>query len=52
MKHQDGEVLGVDNDGSLILFNGDNGEPYNCGETPEEFGLSNMTEIERKRIAR
>lgn len=52
MEYRDGEVIGLDNDGSLILFNGDNGQPYNCGEPPEEFGLRNMTEEERKRVAR
>lgn len=52
MNYADGEVGGLDNDGALILFNGDSGLLYNCGETPEQFGVENMTAVERTRISR
>jgi len=46
----DGEVLGLDADGCLILWNGSDGTPYNCGETLDEFGVENLTAEELARV--
>ena len=46
----DGEVLATDTDGCLICFNADNGQPYNCGETLDQYGEHNLTDRERKRL--
>ena len=45
----DGEILELDNDGTIIQWDGEHGERYNCGETPEQFGIENFTEIEKQR---
>ena len=44
----DGElkVIGIDTDGCLICQGGE-GEPYNCGETLEQFGIENLTPEEK-----
>lgn len=47
----DGEIVGLDNDGCLLQWNGDECTIYNCGETPEEYGLENIDEKEMVRIA-
>lgn len=49
-KVEDGEILGLDADGCIIQWNGDDLETYNCGETPEEFGVSSIRDIERGRL--
>ena len=46
----DGEIVGLDNDGSLLQWNGDECTIYNCGQTPEEYGLENIDEKEMARI--
>lgn len=46
----DGEVLGQDADGGLIQWNATTGAPYNSGQTVEEFGISNLSEAESKRL--
>ena len=51
---KDCEILGLDNDGCIIQWDatGDTTgtpSPYNCGETPEEFGVEYMTETEKAR---
>ncbi len=46
----DGEVLGVDNDGNVVFWNADNGRAENAGQTPEEYGTEGMTEEELERI--
>lgn len=48
MTYKDGEVIGIDTDGCLVLWNADDEELYNCGETLEEFG--ELTAIELARI--
>lgn len=46
----DGEVLGRDADGKLIQWNVKAGEPYNSGETLDEFGKYNLSETEIQRV--
>ena len=48
-KYQDGEIAGLDNDGCVIQWDGYKGELYNCGETPDQFGVSLMSAVERAR---
>lgn len=36
--YRDGEVIGTDNDGCLILWNSQTNKKENCGETLEQFG--------------
>ena len=48
---QDGEILGLDNDGCLLQWDGEHGCVYNCGETPVEFGLDNIFPHELARIS-
>lgn len=48
--YSDGEVLGIDEDGKLILWDGTEGIRYNCGETLEGYGADNLTEVERGRL--
>ena len=43
-----GEILGVDTDGCLILWDGE--KKYNCGETPSEFGEESISEEEWETI--
>ena len=47
----DEEIMGLDNDGNVTIWNNDNQRAENTGQTPEEYGLDNMTEIERARVA-
>ncbi len=47
-EYTDGEVITVDGDGCLVLWDADRHEPYNCGETLEEFGY--LTDTERERL--
>lgn len=49
---QDGEILGLDRDGSIIQWNADDLETYNCGDTPEEFGVDNIRPHEAERLGR
>lgn len=51
-KCDDGEIIGLDTDGCFIQWSDDEQHSYNCGETPEQFGCHNMTNVEEKRIAR
>ncbi len=44
---KDGEVLGLDTDGTVVCWNEGDELPYNTGETVEEYG--SMTQAERKR---
>lgn len=46
----DGEVLGQDADGGLVQWNSTDGVSYNSGQTVEDFGASNLTEAELKRL--
>lgn len=48
--YEDNEVVGIDKDGCIVQWDGENSRPYNCGETPQEFGLENLTDIEKERI--
>ena len=45
--YQDGDVIGIDNDGCVILWDAVKKERYNCGETINQYGLENLTEKER-----
>ena len=46
--YYDGQILGLDTDGTLIQWNADTGTTYSCSETPAEFGIEFMTEDERR----
>lgn len=46
----DGEVVGLDRDGCLVLWNADSKRAENCGETVLEFGLDNLTNEEKSRL--
>lgn len=48
---RDGEVLDLDN-GTIVQWNAEACEPYNCGEKPDEFGTSSLTAIEYRRLLR
>lgn len=48
--YADGEVLGVDVDGKLIQWDRQGEVAYNCGETLEEFGITNLTTVELARV--
>lgn len=52
VRYEDGEVLGVDKDGGLLQWNAKTGEPYNCGETLEQFGANNLSATEHTRVLR
>ncbi|WP_431106674.1 hypothetical protein [Variovorax paradoxus] len=43
----DGEVVGIDTDGCLLLWDSEAGCPINCGETLAEFGTETLTPEER-----
>lgn len=43
---RDGDIIGLNPNGTIIQWDGDKGEAYSSGETPEEFGLDNMTSDE------
>jgi hypothetical protein len=47
---EDGEVVGIDTDESLICWDAKSGTMYNCGEDLEIFGEDNLTDIERQRL--
>lgn len=49
---KDGEILGLDADGRLIQWDAETQTRYNCGETPEEFGLENLRSAKLERIGR
>lgn len=46
----DGEVIGIDNDERLIMWDRQGGVAYNCGETLDDYGDENLTEVECKRL--
>jgi hypothetical protein len=46
----DGEVMGIDTDGCLICWDALKKFRYNSGETIQEYGAQNLTEIERNRL--
>ena len=46
----DGEVMGLDSDGSVLTWNSDTNQAENTSETPEEYGFDNMSATERKRV--
>ena len=48
--YRDGEVIGTDNDGCLILWNSTTQQGENCGETLEQFGIDNLFPKELKRL--
>lgn len=50
-KLEDGEVINIDSDGCLICWNAETQEPYNCGETREQYGEHNLTDRERHRLS-
>ena len=49
-RYADFEVVGKDNDGSLVCWDAVSKQPYNCGETLDEFGEHNLTPTELKRV--
>ena len=48
----DGEVLGIDSDGTLLQWDADKEEVYNCGETIEEFGEDQLTPQELETLGK
>jgi|WetSurMetagenome_2_1015567.scaffolds.fasta_scaffold19810_3 hypothetical protein len=48
--YNDQEVLSIDNDGCLILWDAAKKAKYNCGENLETYGISNLSEQELTRI--
>jgi hypothetical protein len=46
----DGEVLGIDNDSNVILWDADKEKRYNCGETINQYGINNLTDKEKHRL--
>lgn len=48
--YTDGEILDVDTDGCLIMWDNDGDIPYNCGETLEGYGVDNLTQREADRL--
>jgi hypothetical protein len=49
MCYKDGEVIGIDN-GKVIQWDGDKQEVYTSGETIDEFGINNLTDLELVRL--
>lgn len=47
---EDGEIIGVDTDGSLILWNADNNTTYNSGEPLEAYSDSELSKKELTRV--
>lgn len=47
-RNWDFRVVGLDNDGTIICCDTKTGEYYNCGESVSQFGLDNMTPLERE----
>lgn len=50
VKYEDGEVIRVDTDGCLVLYNAASDREYNCGQTLEEFGIYNLFPKEKERL--
>jgi hypothetical protein len=48
--YRDGDVIGIDTDKCLILWNGSKKQGENCGETLEQFGIENLFPKELKRL--
>jgi len=48
--HRDGEVMGLDGDGNLLVWDSSKAEVYNSGFTPDQFGVENLTDKERSRL--
>lgn len=48
--YRDFEVVGRDTDGCVLQWDAGTQTIYNCGETPEQFGMNNLTADERKRV--
>lgn len=48
-KYTDGEVVGVEADGHLVQWSADAGAAYNSGETLEQFGVQNLSDLELQR---
>lgn len=48
--YRDGEVIGIDNNKCLIVWNSKTQQGENCGETLEQFGKYNIFPKELKRI--
>ncbi len=48
--YTDGTVLGLDDDGNLLQWDEDDLSIYNCGETPEKYGIDSLDEDEMERI--
>lgn len=46
----DGEVIGLEQDGSLIQWSDKERQPVTNGQTLEEFGIANLSPIERARV--
>jgi hypothetical protein len=46
LSFDDGEVVGIDHDGNVIMWNGGTKQLYNCGQTPEQIGTDNLGVIE------
>ena len=44
------EASSISADGGLIQWNATAGAPYNSGQSVEEFGVSNLSEAEMKRL--
>lgn len=51
--YSDGEIVGVDTDGCLILWDDAKSEKYNSGHTLKQFGgMKNLTNREKARVKR
>lgn len=51
-KYKDFEIIGTDTDGCLLQWDASKEQAYNCGESPKEFGLDNITDEEKKRLTK
>lgn len=49
--YKDGEVIGIDTDGGLVIWDSFAKAGFNCGESIEEFGPANLTSTEKQRLA-
>jgi hypothetical protein len=50
LAYQNDEVIGLDKDGHVVQWNGDNDMPVDSGESLERFGLHNLREHEFARV--
>jgi len=50
MSYKDGEVINLDKDDCVVLWDADKQQPYNCGETLEQYGFDNLTDEEKTRL--